>query len=331
MKPKIGLTMGDPAGIGPEVVLKALCDPETVRRADLCVIGHEGTFFEYSKRLGISPIFREHRPPSEWTWRKVPFLVSVGEEEVPLKPGEASAVGGRLSFEAFAKACELAKSGVLDAVVTAPINKTSWKLAGVEYVGHTDYLSRAAGRKALMMMVGGRLRVTLVTVHVPLREAIESLTKERIVETVEATNSALIGMFGIDRPRIAVAGLNPHSGEEGLLGREEEAIIAPAVREAVARGIHAEGPMVPDVVFRLGSAGRYDAVVAMYHDQGLIPVKIIAFEEVVNITAGIPIVRTSPGHGTAFDIAGKGLAKPDGFAAAIRMAAAIAYKPEGKS
>jgi 4-hydroxythreonine-4-phosphate dehydrogenase len=328
MKTRIGLTMGDPAGIGPEIILKTLCDPEIVRRADLCVIGHEETFFEYSKRLGISPIFKERRPPAEWSWRKVPFLLSLAEGEFPaLKPGAATADGGRVSFDSFARAVQLAKEGLLDAIVTAPINKTSWKLAGLEFAGHTDYLSRATGKKALMMMVGGRLRVTLVSVHLPLRQAIESLTSEGILETVETTNEALVRLFGIERPRIAVAGLNPHSGEEGLFGREEEEIIAPAVRAAVAQGIHAEGPMVPDVVFRLGSAGRYDAVVAMYHDQGLIPVKVIAFEEAVNITVGIPIVRTSPGHGTAFDIAGKGLARPEGLAAAVRMAAAIAYRP----
>ena len=323
--------MGDPAGIGPEIILKTLCDPEIVRRADLCVIGHEDTFFEYSKRLGISPIFMERRPPSEWTWRKVPFLVSLGEGGPrTFKPGEATAEGGKISFECVVRAAELARAGHLDAIVTGPINKTSWKLAGLEFIGHTDFLSRLTGKKATMMMVGGRLRVSLVTVHVPLREAIDALTVPAIEETVAATNEALIRLFGIERPRIAVAGVNPHSGEDGLFGLEEERIIEPAVRAAAARGICVEGPIVPDVVFRLGAAGRYDAVVAMYHDQGLIPVKVIAFEEAVNITAGIPIVRTSPAHGTAFDIAGKGMARPEGFASAIRMAASIAHRPEGK-
>ncbi len=324
MKPRIGLTMGDPAGVGPEVILKTLCDPLIIRRADVCVIGHEETFFEYSKRLGISPIFKEKGSPEEWSWRKVPFLVSCVEGDAPVVvPGEASKEGGRLSFEAVKRAFDLVTSGTLDAFVTAPISKTSWNLAGVGHTGHTDFLSAVTGREAVMMMVGGRLRVTLVTVHIPLREVLDTLRPESILETLVVTHGALKDLFGIAVPRIGVAGINPHSGEGGLLGREESEIIEPALQKARGRDIQAVGPLPPDVAFRQGVGGKFDAVVAMFHDQGLIPVKLLAFEKAVNITLGVPVVRTSPAHGTAFDIAGKGLARPEGLSAAIRQAAAL--------
>jgi len=330
MKPRIGLTMGDPAGIGPEVILKTLCDPEIVRRADICVIGHEETFFENSKQFGISPIFKEKAPPPDWSWRKVPFLVSVSEEEGPVvAPGAPSKAGGQLSFQALMQACRLVEDGFLDAFVTAPISKTSWSLAGLEFKGHTDYLATTMKKDAVMMMVGGRLRVTLVTVHVPLRDAVASLSAEKILRTIQVTHDSLRDLFGFATPRIGVAGLNPHSGESGILGSEEEEVIAPAVEKAREAGVRVEGPLPPDVAFRLGAGGKFDAVVAMYHDQGLIPVKILAFDEAVNITLGIPVVRTSPAHGTAFDIAGKGMARSEGIAAAIRQAAAISRRTKG--
>jgi 4-hydroxythreonine-4-phosphate dehydrogenase len=316
--------MGDPGGIGPEVILKALCDPEIVRRADICVIGHEETFFENSRRFGISPIFKEKYTPQEWSWRKVPFLVSGGDEdEKVVSPGSATEEGGRLSFQAFERAYRLVTDGHLDAFVTAPISKTSWSLAGLEFRGHTDYLASITGREAVMMMVGGRLRVALTTVHVPLREAAASLSVEKILRTIEITNEALTDLFGFPAPRIGVAGLNPHSGEGGLLGSEEEEIIEPAVVEAKSKGIVVEGPLPADVAFRLGASGKFEAVVALYHDQGLIPVKLLAFDEAVNITVGLPLIRTSPAHGTAFDIAGRDLARADGIGAAIRQAATI--------
>ncbi|MHC4777603.1 MAG: 4-hydroxythreonine-4-phosphate dehydrogenase PdxA [Planctomycetota bacterium] len=324
MKPRIGVTMGDPGGIGPEVILKALCDPEIVRRADICVIGHEETFFENSRRFGISPIFKDKCEPCDWSWRKVPFLVSGGDEdEKVVSPGSATAEGGRLSFQAFEQAYRYVKDGHLDAFVTAPISKTSWNLAGLEYKGHTDFLSSITGRDAVMMMVGGRLRVSLTTVHVPLQDAINDLTTKKVLKTIEITHNAVVDLFGFPSPRIGVAGLNPHSGEGGLLGKEEAEIIEPAVKQAKEKGINVEGPLPADVAFRLGAGGEFEAVVAMYHDQGLIPVKLLGFDDAVNITVGIPVVRTSPAHGTAFDIAGRDLARPDGIGAAIRQAAAI--------
>lgn len=316
--------MGDPAGIGPEVILKTLCDPEIVRRAGICVVGHEETFFEYSKLLGISPIFKEREPPGTWSWRKVPFMVSCVEDDFPVvPPGRATAEGGRLSFAAVSKALDLVRQGHLDAFVTAPISKRSWSLAGIAEPGHTDFLARETGCEAVMMMVGGRLRVTFVTMHVPLAQALKTLESSAIARSIDVTDRSLRGLFGFPRPRIGVAGVNPHAGETGLFGDEEEKIIAPAVEAAREKGVQVEGPVPPDAVFRLGAQGRYDAVVAMYHDQGLIPLKIVAFDEAVNITLGIPVVRTSPGHGTAFDIAGKGLARHEGLAAAIRQAASL--------
>ncbi|MHC5037599.1 MAG: 4-hydroxythreonine-4-phosphate dehydrogenase PdxA [Planctomycetota bacterium] len=327
MKPRIGITMGDPGGIGPEVILKSLCDAEIVRRADLCVIGHEETFFENSKRFGICPIFKEKAAPEAWSWRKVPFLALVGEEgQSVIPPGAATAEGGRLSFQAVEKALELVQGGFLDGFVTAPISKASWNLAGLDFTGHTDYLAQMTGKDAVMMMVGGRLRVALVTVHLPLKQALEALTPDLIWNTIRVTQESLIHNFGFTSPRIGLAGVNPHSGEGGLMGSEEEEIIGPAVERALQEGVQVEGPFPPDVVFRLGAAGKYDAVIAMYHDQGLIPIKILTFDEAVNITLGIPVVRTSPAHGTAFDIAGKGVARPEGLGAAIRQAAAISRR-----
>ena len=275
-RPRIGITLGDPAGIGPEVVAKALKSGRLDRRFDYEVIG--------------DPRTRRRADAADWV------------------------VEG-------AKRC---LKGELSALATAPISKELLQRAGYPFVGQTELLAHLSRTKRFaMMLAGGPLRVALVTTHAPLRDIPKLIRTRKIVEVIELTHE-ICRRFGIRRPRIAVAGLNPHAGEGGLLGHEEQRVIAPAVQRAARRGITASGPHSADTLFYRAAHGQFDAVVAMYHDQGLAPLKLIAFDDGVNLTLGLPFVRTAPDHGTAPDIAGKGIARPNGMIAAINMAARLA-------
>ena len=285
--PRIGLTAGDPAGIGPEIAERAARDP---RVAEVC-----------------EPVL--YRPEGD---------------AAAVRPGVASAAGGRAAFEVIRRAAADAQAGRIDAIATGPINKTAFRLAGLPWRGHTDLLAHLTGAADVAMMFHAeRLRVVLATVHIPLAEVPAQLTRQRMERTIELAAAGL-PRFGYPAPRLAVAGLNPHAGEQGIMGSEDEQVLRPAIDAQRARGIDVAGPLPADTVFVRAVNGEFDAVVACYHDQGLIPVKLLAFGNAVNVTLGLPIVRTSVDHGTAYDIAGKGVADPSSMVAAVRLAAQLA-------
>ena len=309
----IAITMGDPAGIGPEIILKALlAQPEHVpdaqgERSDFVVYGDPALLAARASRLGLNA------EPLR--------VVSCGQVPPDLTPGRLDPRAGEAAYQAVQHATLDALAGRVRAVVTAPLNKEALNAAGHAFPGHTEILATLSGGVPVrMMLANDELATVLVTIHQPLREAIASLTTPGILETVQLTDRHL-RRAGVAAPRIAVAGLNPHAGEGGLIGREEIEIIEPAIRQARAEGIDATGPYPPDTVFMQARGfARFDVVIAMYHDQGLIPVKYLGLDEGVNVTIGLPFVRTSPDHGTAFDIAGSGTADPSSLLAAIRMA-----------
>ena len=318
----IAVTMGDPAGIGPEIVLKLLAGPLSCTKiqsptAPLTPSGQEPEhdFVVYGDPIVLA---REARRLGVNTERLSIRACSALPADLPV--GRVDARAGDAAFRAVWQAAIDAVAGRVRAVVTAPLSKEAMNAAGHRYPGHTEILAEVAGSVPVRMMLANQeLRTVLVTIHTPLRQAIEQLTTDSILETIRLTHAHLLATGFA--PRIAVAGLNPHAGEGGLIGREEIDMIEPAVAAARREGIDATGPHAPDTVFmRARGFAEFDVVIAMYHDQGLIPVKYLGLEDGVNITVGLPFVRTSPDHGTAFDIAGKGVADTRSLAAAIRMA-----------
>jgi 4-hydroxythreonine-4-phosphate dehydrogenase len=284
-KPRIAITVGDPAGIGPEIAARAAADP---RVTAVCVPELYG-------------------PPAG----------------AAFSPGVLGAESGRAAYDAIVRAVGDVQSGSVDAVATAPINKEAWKLAGLPWSGHTDLLAHLTQTPDVaMMFYSEALRVVLATIHIPLAEVPRALSRESL-ETTIALTAAWLPRFGVPRPRIALAGLNPHAGEHGLFGREEILTLIPAVEASRARGIDVSGPYPADTLFVRARRAEFDVVVACYHDQGLIPVKLAAFGHAVNVTLGLPIVRTSVDHGTAFDIAGRGVADPESMIAAVVLAARL--------
>ncbi len=301
---KIAVTMGDPAGVGPEVVAKAL--PQAAGLANWIVVGHE-------------PVLRAAGLAAGFAVRET------GGSQV--EPGVLSAEAGRAALEAIRAAAQMCLSGETAAMVTAPVNKEAIARTGEPFTGHTELIATLCGApESWMLLAGERLRVVHVSTHVSLRRACD-LDEGRITRTIRAAHDAGL-LLGFDRPRIAVCGLNPHAGEHGLFGDEEERFIAPAVRASRDAGIDAEGPLPADTVFLKAVRGAYDIVVAMYHDQGHIPAKLLGFEQSVNVSLGLPIIRTSVDHGTAFDIAGRGIADPGSMIAALRLAARMARRRE---
>ena len=312
----IGISLGDPAGIGPEVVVRALAARPTVPAV---VYGDAGVLERAAGVAGVPALGRHQIVP----------VTNLGAGEIVA--GQPNDVSGRAQLDYLNAATDAALAGRIAALVTAPISKTWIARAGFTFPGHTEYLAaRAGGVPVAMMLAGPKLRVTVATTHIPLRDVPRLLTPEQIASAVVLTARALRDAFGLPRPRVAVAGLNPHAGEEGRFGDEESRLVTPALALARARlsaeGLDADlsGPHVPDAVFRQAALGRFDAVVALYHDQGLIPVKLLHFDEAVNVTLGLPFIRTSPDHGTAYDIAGRGTARPDSFLAALDLAARLA-------
>jgi len=288
--PKIALTAGDPAGIGPEIVAKAAADP--------------------SVRAICEPII---------------FSAAASG---PIRPGEVSAAAGRAAYDTIVRAVAAARSGEVDAIATAPVNKLAFSQAGLEWKGHTDLLAHLCGVDHVAMMFHSTpLKVVLLTVHVPLIDVSALITPELVDRTIALTADAMHG-FGTTAPRLALAGLNPHAGEGGVIGTEDDRVLAPAVQRARARGLDLQGPIAGDTVFVRASRGEFDAVIACYHDQGLIPVKLLAFGQAVNVTIGLPIIRTSVDHGTAFDIAGKGMADPGSMITAVKLAAEMCGNKE---
>ncbi len=331
LPPIVGITLGDPAGIGPEVVVKAIADAAALPPA-VCrplIVGDYAVAEASARRFanGLSLVAVEsHDQLADGAWGggRVPVwsVPTAGAAEVPF--GEATIAGGVASITAIESAATLALEGHIHAISTAPINKEAVNLAGYTEIGHQEVLARMASITDIAtMLVARRLRAVHLTTHVPFSEAHVHVTKERVLSRLRLTDKTF-RQWGVTAPRIAVAALNPHGGDNGLLGREEIEEIAPAVEQAVAEGIAAEGPMPADSVFLRGAAGDYDAVLALYHDQGHIAVKMHDFHGSVSVNLGLPFVRTSVDHGTAYDIAGAGVAEAVSMAAAIRMAALLA-------
>jgi 4-hydroxythreonine-4-phosphate dehydrogenase len=332
MLPIIGITMGDPAGVGPEIIVKALSDPEMYDTCRPVVFGDSGAL-TMNLETPRAPTIKEIAHPSEAQGQTGRIdLISVcklGKEF--LIPGMPKVEGGTAMVDCIVTAVEMAKKGEVAAVVTCPISKALMQQAGRYFEGHTQLIASMTDcLDYVMMLAGERLRVALVTIHCSLKDVPFLLSTEKVYKTIAITSKALVRDFGIRSPRIAVAGLNPHAGESGLFGSEEDSIIRPAIERAVAGGYSCEGPYPPDTVFHRAASGGFDAVVAMYHDQGLIPLKLLHFRDAVNVTLGLPIIRTSVDHGTAYDIAGKGIADPSSLKAAIKMAVMMARNREKK-
>jgi 4-hydroxythreonine-4-phosphate dehydrogenase len=321
--PLIAITMGDPAGIGPEIIVKAIGEKRVCAQSRPVVLGDEGILTYTAQWLKSSVTIQKIDEPKKGVFKQGTLnllpLTNLTPEEIPL--GTPQRKGGEAAYSYIAKGSDLVQAGVVDALVTAPISKEALNAAGYPFPGHTELLAHLTRvEDQVMMLAGSRLRVALVTTHLPLREVPAVLTHVRIKKTIVITAHGLQQYFGITNPRLAVAGLNPHAGEGGLFGSEEKEIIVPVVEECRREGMAVDGPLPPDSLFFHAASGRYDAVVAMYHDQGLIPLKLLHFRDGVNITLGLPIIRTSVDHGTGYDIAGQGVADPTSLINAILTA-----------
>lgn len=321
--------MGCPAGIGPEIIVKAFSrEHSSSRDIPFVVLGDVAVMKRACGAAGLprmEKFIKCWEPGQEIEPGTMPVMPVTHLETEQVPYGRVSEITGRASFSYIKEGIELCMNQRLSGIVTGPINKAGFKMAGVEFPGHTEMLAHETKTSLYAMMLAGPvLRVTLVTIHCALKEVAAGLSKNSILRLINITHHALTHLFLIEQPSIAVAALNPHAGEEGMFGDEEARIIAPAVNEAVSQGINATGPWPPDTIFNAALKGRYDAVVCMYHDQGLIPFKLLHFSDGVNITLGLPIIRTSVDHGTAYDIAGSGLAGEESMIAAMDMAAMFA-------
>ena len=322
--PLLAITMGDPAGIGPEVIVKALEHDEVWRACRPLVIGDAQWMSQAAQIVGSARAVQRIVNIAEAGTREAIEVLDLANVPASFVRGRVSAEGGRAAYAYIEQAVRLALSRQVEAMVTAPLNKEALHAAGKQYAGHTEILADLCGVKGtVMLLTCERLRVSHVSTHVSLRDALTRLTTERVMRVIQLTHDALVRME-IAAPRLAVAGLNPHAGEGGLFGDEEEKIIAPAVRAAQHAGLNVAGPLPPDTIFWRATQGEFDAVIAMYHDQGHIPMKLLGFFDGVNVTLGLPIIRTSVDHGTAFDIAGTGRADERSMVAALLLAAKMA-------
>jgi len=335
MPPTLSITMGDPAGVGPEIILRAAArlkpriDAGALR---LLIIGHRSALRAAAKVIPNAPDIPETTEDADWP---ALALLPAGEEHTPIAWGQLSPEGGRFAYLAVEKAVRLALAHRIGAIVTAPLNKEALNKAGYKFAGHTDMLAALTHTpSSVMLLAHGPMRVSHVTTHVALEKVAALITPTRLSRTIDLTLGALRDL-GIAKPRLAVAALNPHAGEGGLFGTQDTDVVAPVIADYVARGHDISGPVPGDTVFVKLRAGQYDAVVAMYHDQGHIPVKLLGFDvdpatgtwralSGVNITLGLPIIRTSVDHGTAFDIAGKGVANEESMIEAIEYAEKLA-------
>lgn len=324
--PRIAITMGDPAGIGPEVVLKAVAEQEVLDVCAPVIVGDAQLLAHTARTLdlqcGYEVVRHDESLPDDF---RAPVIFHLNNIESSVALGLESAAAGRAAAEYIKAAVDLCGAGSVDAISTAPINKRSIFLAGYKFAGHTEYLAELSGTEEYAMaFVAANLRVVLLSTHVPLVEAISLVERERIMRVVRLADREM-RRWGVERPRLAMAALNPHGAEGGLFGIEEASEIVPAVTACrEVDGIDVSGPYSADTVFLRASRGEFDAVVACYHDQAMIPVKCLSFGEAVNVTLGLPFIRTSVDHGTAFDIAGKGIAEHTSMVAAITLAAQLA-------
>jgi 4-hydroxythreonine-4-phosphate dehydrogenase len=324
-KPIVGITLGDPAGIGPEISIKTFLDDDVFEVCKPLLIGDLRILREISGQLGINVEFRPVNSPCEVRGeRGLVELIDMKNVDIEkLMLGRASAEPGRASIEYVEKAVEYALKGEIDALATSPINKKAINMAGSKYIGHTEMLAGLCGVKEPLTMFWVRgVKIFFLTRHMPLIKAIKSVKKARIVDMSLRIKEALLSI-GMENPRIAIAALNPHAGEEDLMGREESDEIIPAVKELQGMGLNINGPVPADSVFHQALEGKYDAVLSLYHDQGHIAAKTLDFYGAVAVTLGLPFIRTSVDHGTAYDIAGKGVANPKSLIEAVKLAAAL--------
>ena len=321
---RIGITHGDVNGVSYEVIIKTLQDPRLTELYTIIVYGSSKVASYYRKSLNVSDInFNLIKRPDGAHPRR-PNIINVVEDEVKLDVGKSTPIGGDLARLALEMATDDLMKKNIDVLVTGPINKKNIQSAGFDFPGHTEYLARKFNaQEHLMLMVGEGARIGVVTTHIPLSKVPAALSEELILKKIKLMNHSLIRDFGIVKPRIAVLSLNPHAGDNGLLGNEENAVIRPAIENAIGQNILAFGPFPADGFFGSGNIRHFDGVLGMYHDQGLIPFKLLSFENGVNFTAGLPFVRTSPAHGTAYDIAGKDEASAEAFRNAIYLACDI--------
>jgi 4-hydroxythreonine-4-phosphate dehydrogenase len=324
--PRIGITMGDPAGIGPEVVLKAVAEEEVRRACIPVIIGDAQLLAHTARTLDLQSGYDIVRADEPFPEHSEPVIYHLDNIAGFIEPGIESGAAGKAAGGYIEAAVELCAAGSIDAVATAPINKRALFLGGYSFPGHTEFFAHLTGAEEYAMaFVAGNLRIVLLSTHVPLSEAIRLVERDRIVKRVNLTNREL-QRWGIEKPRIAVAALNPHGAEGGLFGVEEASEIMPAIDACRRDEINVQGPFSADTVFLRASRGEFDGVIACYHDQAMIPVKCLSFGEAVNVTLGLPFIRTSVDHGTAFDIAGKGLAEHSSMVAAIKLAAELSTR-----
>jgi 4-hydroxythreonine-4-phosphate dehydrogenase len=324
--PRIGITMGDPAGIGPEVVLKAVAEDEVRRACIPVIIGDAQLLAHTARTLDLQSGYDIVRADEPFPEHSEPVIYHLGNITGLIEPGIESGTAGKAAGGYIEAAVELCAAGSIDAVATAPINKRALFLGGYSFPGHTEFFAHLTGAEDYAMaFVAGNLRIVLLSTHVPLSEAIRLVERDRIVRRINLTNREL-QRWGIEKPRIAVAALNPHGAEGGLFGVEEASEIMPAIDACRRDDINVLGPFSADTVFLRASRGEFDGVIACYHDQAMIPVKCLSFGEAVNVTLGLPFIRTSVDHGTAFDIAGKGLAEHSSMVAAIKLAAELSTR-----
>jgi 4-hydroxythreonine-4-phosphate dehydrogenase len=322
--PKIGITMGDPTGIGPEIIVKALSMKEPFRACRPIIFGDRGVLSRAIQIQNLSATLEviDKIPEDGYLPGKI-FLLPQTELKIAfLQFGQPDRACGEAMVKYIEEAVKLVMSGKIDAITTCPLNKQAMNAAGHPFPGHTELLAHLVGSPTVaMMFLGSRWKIVLVTTHLPLKDVSKWITASRVLSTVRLTEEGMRKYFGIPHPKIAILGLNPHCGEEGLLGEEEKREISPAIAEAKSLGINVEGPFPSDSFFDLSRGFTFDVTVSMYHDQGLIPIKMFDFKEAVNFTLGLPFIRTSVDHGTAYNIAGKGLADPTNLVNAILTAA----------
>jgi 4-hydroxythreonine-4-phosphate dehydrogenase len=321
-KKTLAITMGDPGGIGPEIILRAVTSPVVKKYCNPVIIGDASVMQQAVTLLRLSQKISPAGIPDARPLPGIVHMIDMGKTE-KFSKGRPTAAGGAACAGYIREAVRLTLGKKVDSIVTAPISKEALKMAGLPWPGHTEMLAELTKTKDYaMMLVGGPLRVILVTIHTALKYVPELITKQRVLKTIRLAQKAC-AMLQIKKPRIAVAGLNPHAGEAGIFGDEERKIIAPAIQAAIREGIPVSGPYPPDTIFNKAYNGEIDILVCMYHDQGLIPLKMIAFDKGVNVTVGLPFIRTSPDHGTAYDIAWKGIANPSSMIEAIKVASLL--------
>ena len=324
-KPRVGITLGDYNGVGPEVVLKALSDNRILNLVTPVVYGSSRVISFYKKLLNLEEFnYTQVRNPGQYAVKSINVINCWGEDAMEINPGKASVESGKAAFIALKQASLELQEGLLDALVTGQIDKHSIHSDDFPFKGHTEFLTNFFEvSESLMFMISDKLRVGLVTEHIPVKDIATSLTKEKIEAKLKVMDASLRKDFGISKPKIAVLGLNPHAGDNGLLGNEEDQVIRPVIADQKNKGKLVYGPYPADGFFASGTYSRYDGILAMYHDQGLVPFKTIAFEEGVNFTAGLPVIRTSPDHGTGYTIAGKNQANEGSLREAIYQAVEI--------